>query len=366
MIRPAIIAVLLSNSLYAAERSGTARADAARLDHFPHRIWAACDFEGQTPDYGWFGVIKTNQIPVYAGNVASLAAASGPYNKVSAIMAGISPVPGPRMGKINQLYLRYWLDGGSNATFQHFSLTREDNWHINVTGLQQRRWSEITLNFTRDARRNDGSTERFAEGERMDDFKLLAGRPADAANYRLYLDDIIFFATDPDLPSEPEPFPNRVIYLAEFDTGPKQKYWPGDFELVEQPPSGGYWRAAKAIPRKNGKGQLVRLEINPPRAVGAKTRLRFRYYLTGASDMTVQLFDATVQDNRHVRLSNLKEGQWTTQYVDFSRDSQRNDGTHPSPFSAGNKVDDLFFLLDGTAANKEQLFVDEVVLYDSR
>jgi len=151
MIRKAIIGSLLSSSLYAAESSGTVRADTTLADHFPHRIWAACDFEGQTPDYGWFGVIETNHIPVYAGNVTALAAAPGPYGRVSAIMAGINPVPGPRMGKINQLYLRYWLDGGNNATFQHFSLTREDNWHINVTGLQQRRWSEITLNFTQAA-----------------------------------------------------------------------------------------------------------------------------------------------------------------------------------------------------------------------
>jgi hypothetical protein len=37
------------------------------------------------------------------------------------------------------------------------------------------------------------------------------------------------------LPPEKEPFPNRVIFLAAFDTGPKEKYWPGDFEIVEQP-----------------------------------------------------------------------------------------------------------------------------------
>jgi hypothetical protein len=366
MIRRAITAVLLSNWLNAAEPSGTARADAARPEYFPHRIWAACDFEGQTPDYQWFGVTETNQIPMYAGNFRALAAAPGPYNKVSATMAGMNPVPGPRMGKINQLYLRYWVDGGRTATFQHFNLTCEDNWHIDVTDLQQRRWSEITLNFTRDARRNDGSAERFAEGDRMDDFKVLVGQPGSAAKYRLCLDDIIFFATDPDLPPEPEPFPNRVIYLAAFDTGSKEKYWPGDFDLAEQPPSGAYWRAARAIPAKNGKGQLVRLEIKPPRPIGANTRLRFRYYLRGTSEMTVQLFDATVQDNRHVRLSKLKGGTWETQYIDFSRDSQRNDGTRPSPFSAGNKVDDLFFLLDGNGEAKEQLFVDEVLLYDGR
>ena len=38
-----------------------------------------------------------------------------------------------------------------------------------------------TGNFTRDARRNDGSPKTFGEGERMDDFKVFVGQPAQAA-----------------------------------------------------------------------------------------------------------------------------------------------------------------------------------------
>src|SRR4030095_14373967 len=229
-----------------APHGGTAKADPARPKYFPHRIWAACDFEGQTPDYGWFGRAETNDILRYPGNSTALAAAPGPYRDFGAVMTGINPVPGPRMGKVNQLCLRYQLTGGDEATFQHFSLTREDNWHIRATGLATGRWAEVTLNFTRDARRNDGSAEPFTEGERMDDFKVFAGKAADASRYRLLIDDVIFFTNDPELPPEPEPFPNRVIFLAAFDTGPKEKYWPGDFELVEKPPNGAFWRAAPA------------------------------------------------------------------------------------------------------------------------
>ena len=129
------------------------------------------------------------------------------------------------------------------------------------------------------------------------------------------------------MPPEPELFPNRVILLAAFDTGPKEKYWPGDFELAEKPPAGAYWRAARVVPRRDGKSKLIRLQITPPRPVGAHTKLRFRYHLTGATSLTAQIFDATVQDNRHVNLRQLKQGEWTTLYVDFSRDSRRNDGT---------------------------------------
>jgi len=81
--------------------------------------------------------------------------------------------------------------------------------------------------------------------------------------------------------------------------------------------------------------------------------------------MTVQLFDATVQDNRHIRLVDLAQGEWTTRYLDFNRDSRRNDGTPNSPFTAGNLVDDLFFFVEGGGAKSARLFIDEVVLFDA-
>ena len=345
---------------------GHAQADNSRPSHFPHRIWAACDFEGRTPDYAWFGPAETNNVPRYSGNAAALGSSERPYKDVSAVMTGINPVPGPRMGKVNHLYCRYLLQGGTEATFQYFSLTREDNQHIRVSGLVEGKWSEVTMNFTRDARRNDGSAEPFGDGERMDDLKIFAGRAGEAAKYNLWIDDVIFFANDPNLPPEPEPFPNRVIFLAAFDTGPKEKYWPGDFEIVDKDlPAGAYWRAARAVPRKDGRGKLVRLQIEPPRPVGARTKLRFRYYLDGASEMTVQIFDATVQDNRHIRLAGLKQREWTTKYLDFAHDSRRNDGTPNSRFSADNKIDDLFFFLSPGPGKEAQLLVDEVVLYDA-
>jgi hypothetical protein len=346
-------------------RRGQVRADTTRPKHFPHRIWAACDFEGRTPDYAWFGPPEKQNIPRYPGNVTALGTSAKPYGKVSALMTGINPVPGPRMGKVNQLYLRYFLRGTDEATFQYFSLTREDNNHIHVRGLAQNRWSELTLNFTRDARRNDGSDEPFKEGERMDDLKVFVGKPGDGKNYELFLDDVILFADDPRLPPEEEPFPNRVVFLAAFDTGPKEKYWPGDFDILDKGlPPDSYWRVASAVPRKDGKGKWIRLGIEPPRPVGAHTKLRFRCHLRGASAMTVQVFDATDQDNRHVRLTGLQQGVWKTVHVDFTRDGRRNDGTDTA-FAAGHKADDLFFFVEPGAGEDVRLLIDEVVLYDA-
>jgi hypothetical protein len=285
-------------------------------------------------------------------------------------MTGINPVPGPRMGKVNQLYLRYLLRGATEATFQHFSLASEDNNHIRVSGLTESQWSEVTLNFTRDGQRNDGTPGvPFKDGERMDDLKIFVGKPGDGKRYDLFIDDVIFFADDPDLPLEPEPFPNRVIFLAAFDTGATAKeipkYWPGEFEMATRDlPAGSYWNAARAVPQKNAQGKWIRLQIAPPRPVGTHTKLRFRYHLTGASQMTVQMFDLTDQDNRHVRLRDLKPGAWQTVYLDFTRDARRNDG-RDTPLAAGHLVDDLFFFVQPAGEGAVDLLVDEVVLYDA-
>jgi len=215
------------------------------------------------------------------------------------------------------------------------------------------------MNFSRDGQRNDGSPGvPFQNGERMDDLKIFAGRPEENKRYELLIDDVIFFANDPDLPPEPEPFPKRVLLLAAFDTGPKEKYWPGDFELSESGlPPDSYWRVARAVQRKERKTKWIRLGIEPMVSVGARTKLRFRYYLGGASQFTVQ-------DNRHVRVNGLRQNAWTTLYLDFSRDARRNDGTRDS-FTAGNRVDDLFIFVEPENGKELTLLVDEVVLYDA-
>src|SRR5687767_14776805 len=83
----------------ALRQRGSVRVEATRPRLFPHRIWAACDFESRTRDYGWFGTPERTNIPRYPGNATALRTGPGPYQNFSAVMTGINPVPGPRMGK---------------------------------------------------------------------------------------------------------------------------------------------------------------------------------------------------------------------------------------------------------------------------
>ncbi|MGE3804421.1 MAG: hypothetical protein AB7K24_07095 [Gemmataceae bacterium] len=351
-------------------KRGAAKVEETRPKQFPHRIWAAADFERQLPDYAWFGPAEKKDIPAYPGNQTALGVSARPYQKFAGLMTGVNPVPGPMMGTTNYLYLRYKLTGATEATFQHYSLSSNDNNHIRLSGLNEGAWAEATMNFSKYGQRNDGKPGiPFKKGERMDDLKIFVGKPADADKLQLVVDDLIFFAMEPDLPAEPEPFPNRVMFLAAFDTGngPKvrEKYWPGTFEVVSKGlPANSYWSVARAVPRKEGKGKWIRLEVKPHVRVGTHTKLRFRYHLTGAAKMTVQIFDVTDGDNRHIHLKDLPEGKWQTTYLDFTKDAKRNDGGK-TPFAAGHEVDDIFFFVEPEGDKPVDLLIDEVVLFDA-
>lgn len=354
-------------SQQAKRRRGFATVQEQRPQRFPHRIWAACGFEAKTPAYGWFGAKETENIRKYPGSVTALRA-RGPYKRFAALMVGMNPVPGPRMGKVNKMYCRYFLKGGSKATFQHFSLSSSDNCNIRVSGLSEGKWSEVTLNFTRDSRRNDGRPGAFKEGERMDDLKVFVGKPDDGSAYEMLIDDVIFFAEDAALPPEPEPFPNRVIFLAAFDTGigsqkDLDQFFPGTYKIARRPPAGSYWAAVQAVPAEDHNASHVRLKLSPLRHVGRHTKLRFRYWLSGASSMKVVLHDVTANADRIIEIKHVKKDKWVTRYLDFTRDSRAADAGG-KPLAVGNKVDSLDFIVPGTG-EQVKLYVDEVVLFDA-
>ena len=365
-----MISASLVSSSFAADRTrGQAVAEVTRPKTFPHRVWAACDFEAK--QFAWFGPAARDDLHKYLGNTTALGVAARPYKKFAGIMTGINPT-GVRLGKENFLYLRYKLTGSTKATFQHFGLDSGDNNHVQVSGLTEGKWSEVTMNFTRDAKRNDGTKGvPFQAGERMDDLKIFVGTANDGKHYDLLVDDVIFFSNDPALPPEPEPFPRRVLFVAAFDSGLAPKYrdkmWPGAYEVVRpsQAPSGSWWGVARAVPQEKAKGgKWIRMQIKPPRRVAETTKLRFRYLLKGTTKMTVQTFDLTDQDNRHIHLANCKQNEWTTQYLDFTNDGSRNDGGD-TPFEADHLIDDLFFLVKPEGKAEMELFVDEVVIFDA-
>ena len=59
-----------------------------------------------------------------------------------------------------------------------------------------------------------------------------------------------------------------------------------------------------------------------------------------------------------------KQNAWTFAYLDFTKNSRRNDGSD-TPFAAGHKVDDIFFFVEPLGDTQPELFIDEVTLYDA-
>jgi hypothetical protein len=348
-------------------RRGLAAAEHGRPKHFPHRIWAFSGFEARPPSFGWFGATERNNIPDYPGNTA--ARRGTPLKKWAALKTGMNPVPGPRMGAVNKLYVRYYLKGTDAARFQHYSLSSGDNCNVLVSGLEQGEWAETVMNFTRDSRRNDGSPGAFKKGERMDDLQVYVGKPGTGKKYEIIIDDAIFFAEEPGAPPEPEPFPRRVIFLAAFDTGiggkAKKTFYPGSFAAVHggQAPADSYWAVAKAVkqdPKDKRPVLTVSLDMNPARPVGPNTRARFRYWVSGAETIQVSLSDDTAKESHAVKVEGCEQKKWATQYVKFSAGERTPDGRK---LPVGTKLGRIAFQVPYKPG--AELYVDEVVVYDA-
>jgi inosine-uridine nucleoside N-ribohydrolase len=262
-----------------------------------------------------------------------------------------NPVPGPPMGRNTRLSFRYWLKGTGRLRVQIYSLTNGYHRHLTLTGLPQGRWQAAAVDLTA-ARRPGGSGGPLAAGERVDDIQFYADPGAE-----LIIDDIVLY--DAAAPGETRPFPARPLFTAWFDTGRQGKEWPGDFEIVpHKPPRTG--KAARSVADPKRGAPWIRLHLRGERPVGAATRLRFRYHLTGADAMRVALVNRTARDTHTVDLKGLRRGEWGEATADFGTRSHRGDGTPAGP-RADDQVDEVRFLLPKGAG----LLVDDVLLYEN-
>jgi hypothetical protein len=157
----------------------------------------------------------------------------------------------------------------------------------------------------------------------------------------------------------PQPH-EQIVRAWNFDPG-GFNLPPGEFTHVQIAGEGKFMHVAQAIRTRDGASLLVQLPVQPPQPVGSPARLRFRCRLSGASKLTVQMFDLTSEDNRHIELPDLASDTWLSFDLDFTRDSRRNDRTRDT-FAAGHRVDDVFFFVHG-APPDSRLQVDDVVLY---
>lgn len=219
-----------------------------------------------------------------------------------------NPVPGPPMGKNTRLSFRYKLTGTDTMRIQLYSLTNGYHRYLSVDGLKQGEWREGTVDLTH-MRRPDVTGGPLSENERIDDIQFYVDPRAE-----LLIDDVVLY--DGAVPGEKRPFPGRILFTGWFDTGKQGKEWPGDFEIVnhDKPRT---WKAARSVINPKTKEPWIRLHLRGERRLGAPTELAFKYHLTGADTMRVELVHAKGQRNWSAGLKNLPRDQWSSATVRF-------------------------------------------------
>jgi len=139
---------------------------------------------------------------------------------------------------------------------------------------------------------------------------------------------------------EPGLFPSKVHVVEDYDTDIEKRWWMcGKAETKDVRPGG--IRAQRAVltqdfdDRQGNMKTMYRAVIfnpvpGPP--MGANTRLRFWYKLTGTDTIRVQLYSLTNGYHRYLSVSGLEQGKWVEGSVSSSQI-----GCFPvqSPASAG-------------------------------
>jgi hypothetical protein len=241
-----------------------------------------------------------------------------------------NPVPGPPMGPNTRLSFRYWLKGADRLRVQLYSLSNGYHRQLVLGDAKQGQWQEATVDMTT-MRRPDGSGGALAADERIDDIQFYVDPAAE-----LLIDDIVLYD---DAESEAAAFPRRFLFTGWFDTGRQGGEWPGDFEIVpHQPPL--KWKTAQAVETPDKQARSIRVDLRGPRPLGDRVTLRFRYHLSGAQSMEVEVGRTLLM------LSQLKQDTWSETTIEAA--------------PAAKSIDQLVFRVPSAA----RLLVDDVLLYE--
>jgi inosine-uridine nucleoside N-ribohydrolase len=247
-----------------------------------------------------------------------------------------NPVPGPPMGPNTRLRFSYKLTGTDTIRVQLYSLTNGYHRYLSVSGLEQGKWLDGCVDMTQ-MRRPDGTGGPLAADERIDDIQFYIDPRAE-----LLIDDIVLF--DAAATDEKRPFPKRVVFTAWFDTGKQGKEWPGDFEIVnhEKPRT---WKCARSVKAPDGSA-WVRVGMRGLRALDATTELTFKYKLTGAETVKVELrANGKAVPGAEANLT-LRPGEWRESAATFK-------------LTGKEVADEIVFLVPAGA----ELLIDDVLLF---
>jgi hypothetical protein len=181
----------------------------------------------------------------------------------------------------------------------------------------------------------------------------------------------IVLAADPPgnraLLAQSDGFPTRVHCWEDYETDIEMRWWmAGKLETTDLPTRGR--RACRATLSKDFDDKMgdrkamyraVIFNPVPGPPMGANTRLRFRYKLTGTDVLRVQIYSLTNNYHRRLSLTGLPQGRWSRATVDMTQ-LRRPDGSG-GPLAENERIDDIQFYIDPNA----ELLIDDIVLYEA-
>lgn len=312
--------------------------------NFPARVHAFEDFETDIEKRWWMcGKLETKDVPAPGGR-ACRAVLTQDFDDRQGQMGTMyravtfNPVPGPPMGPNTRLRFKYKLSGTDTLRVQLYSLTNGYHRYLSVSGLEQGKWLDGAVDMTK-MRRPDGTGGALAADERIDDIQFYVDPRAE-----LLIDDIVLY--DAAAAGEKRPFPKRLLFTGWFDTGRQGVEWPGTFEVVPHEKPRG-WKTAKSVANPDG-GEWLRIGLRGPRKLGAATEVTFKYHLTGADRVGVELRDSKGKRGVSTAVGKAKAGEWSEATV-------KVDGT-------GAIADELLL----TVPKGAKLLVDDVLVYEPR
>jgi len=184
---------------------------------------------------------------------------------------------------------------------------------------------------------------------------------------RWYIDRVKAYGSEslPPPPSnlskliDPGMFPARVHTFEDYDTVIEKRWW------MCGKVHGKVCEAVLTQDFDDRQGQtktMYRAVIfnpvpGPP--MGPRSRLKFRYRLSGTDTMRVQLYSLSNGYHRYLSLKGLEQGKWLDGCVDMT-EMRRPDGSG-GPLAENERIDDIQFYVDPRA----ELQIDDVILYDA-
>ncbi|RIK76531.1 MAG: hypothetical protein DCC68_19145 [Planctomycetota bacterium] len=332
-------------------------------DRMPVRVHVFEDYETEIEKRWWLrGVEETKNVPAslsrHVPNRRAFRAAAtkdfddkqgDPEKQLKAVI--FNPVPGPPMGSRTRLKFRYHLSGTDAFRVQIFSLSNNYHRKLELSGMEQGKWTSATVDMTR-LRRPDGSGGPLSADERIDDIQFYVDPKAE-----LLIDDIALYEAAEEASDDAgtERFPARIVFTGWFDTGRQGTghEWPGDFEIVphEKPQT---WDAAKSIGDKKTKRSIIRIDMRGPRPVGEKVALRFRYRAMGDGEIFVSLLPERSSDTFEIRAFTARNnGEWGRAELYF----HVKDGSEKTEPTNVRKI-------EFAASEDFDFLVDDVLLYE--